>query len=78
MTALLFQMPFFYPIPVPRVSRYGPQRTPFSVFVLSPCLRIFKFGVAMENDAQKLQAGFGVQLAGCVDLRHIAVRCGLR
>ena len=40
--------------------------------------RILKFGVAIDNDVKRLQSGFGVRMAGCVDLQHLAVRCGLR
>lgn len=40
--------------------------------------RILKFGIAINNDAKRLQTGFGVYLSGWVDLQHIAVRCGLR
>lgn len=39
---------------------------------------ILKFGVGISNDAKRLQNGFGVPVAGCVDLQHLAVRCGFR
>ena len=39
---------------------------------------VLKFGVGISSDARRLAAGFGVQTSGCVDLRHIALRCGVR
>ena len=39
---------------------------------------VLKFGVGISNDARRLAAGFGVQMSGCVDLQHIALRCGVR
>ena len=39
---------------------------------------ILKFGVGISMDAKKLADGLGVQLIGCVDLQHIAVRSGIR
>jgi len=32
---------------------------------------ILKFGVAIQNDAKRLLEMFGIQVRGCVDLRHI-------
>ena len=39
---------------------------------------ILKFGVGITNDAKRLQDGYNVPVAGCVDLQHLAVRCGFR
>jgi len=39
---------------------------------------VLKFGVGIGTDVKRLAAGFGVQTSGCVDLQHIAVRCGVR
>ena len=39
---------------------------------------VLKFGVGISSDARRLAAGFGVQTLGCVDLEHIALRCGVR
>ena len=39
---------------------------------------MLKFGVGIGSDARRLAAGFGVEASGCVDLQHIALRCGVR
>ncbi len=39
---------------------------------------VLKFGVGIGNDVSRLAAAIGVVTAGCVDLQHIAVRCGIR
>ena len=54
----------------------GTNPTTFTVH-LSFC-SILKFEVGISMDAKKLTDGLGVQLFGCVDLQHIAVRSGIR
>ena len=39
---------------------------------------VLKFGVGISTDVKRLAAAVGVQTSGCVDLQHIAVRCGVR
>ena len=39
---------------------------------------MLKFGVGIGSDARRLAAGFSVETSGCVDLQHIALRCGVR
>ena len=36
---------------------------------------ILKFGVGIKEDAKRLTGMFGVQVMGCVDLRHVVERC---
>ena len=36
---------------------------------------ILKFGVGIKEDAKRLTGMFGVQVMGCVDLRHVIERC---
>ena len=36
---------------------------------------ILKFGVGIQGDAKRLRGAYGVGVAGCVDLRHVVVRC---
>lgn len=37
---------------------------------------VFKVGVAVAADSRKLLAGWGLEVGGCVDLRHLAVEVG--
>ena len=36
-------------------------------------LEIFKAGVAISDDARKLMADYGLNVASCVDLRHLVL-----
>lgn len=36
---------------------------------------ILKFGVGIQDDAKKLNGTFGLNVSGCVDLRHVTLRC---
>lgn len=37
-----------------------------------------KFGVGIKNDAARLSDWSNTVTVGCVDLRNIALRCGIR
>ena len=37
--------------------------------------RILKFGVGILEDAKKLANRYGITVRGCVDLRHVVLRC---
>uniref|UniRef100_UPI00358F8E07 exonuclease 3'-5' domain-containing protein 2-like n=1 Tax=Myxine glutinosa TaxID=7769 RepID=UPI00358F8E07 len=37
---------------------------------------VLKTGVGVWEDAARLERDYGLMVAGCVDLRHVAVRCG--
>lgn len=36
---------------------------------------ILKFGVGIQDDAKKLNGAYGMRVNGCVDLRHVILRC---
>ena len=36
---------------------------------------ILKFGVGIQDDVKRLSAMFGINVWGCVDLRHVVQRC---
>lgn len=36
---------------------------------------ILKFGVGIQDDAKKLNRTYGMNVSGCVDLRHVVLRC---
>ncbi|XP_068759380.1 exonuclease 3'-5' domain-containing protein 2-like isoform X3 [Montipora capricornis] len=36
---------------------------------------ILKFGVGIQDDVKRLSAMFGINVLGCVDLRHVVQRC---
>lgn len=36
---------------------------------------ILKFGVGIQDDAKKLNGTYGLNVSGCVDLRHVTLRC---
>lgn len=36
---------------------------------------ILKFGVGIQEDAKKLNGMYGTNISGCVDLRHVVLRC---
>ncbi len=39
---------------------------------------ILKLGVGISNDVNRLARGYGVFTEGAIDLRNVAVRCGIR
>lgn len=39
---------------------------------------ILKYGVGISNDVKRLKQAFGVETFGYIDLRNLALRCGIR
>ena len=52
-------------------------RMPQSVKDLLEDKNILKFGVGIQDDAKRLSRMFGIDVWGCVDLRHVVERCRL-
>ena len=48
---------------------------PASVKKILEDRNILKFGVGIQGDAKKLCGTYGVNVSGCVDLRHVVLRC---
>ena len=48
---------------------------PISLKVILEDRNILKFGVGIQDDAKKLSVTYGLNVSGCVDLRHVMLRC---
>ena len=52
-------------------------RLPQTVREILKDKNVLKFGVGIQDDVKKLSGMFGVDVFGCVDLRHVVHRCRL-
>jgi hypothetical protein len=48
---------------------------PLSLTEILEDRNILKFGVGIQDDAKKLNLMYGLNVNGCVDLRHVTLRC---
>ena len=58
-----------------RLAKMNSQRLPQTLKATLEDGRVLKFGVGIMDDAKKLANQYGVNICGCVDLRHLVLRC---
>lgn len=59
-----------------RLLTAGPLPMDLRGILASP--EVYKVGVAVGDDARKMLSGHGLEVGGCLDLRHLVLRCGGR